>query len=83
MNIEPVDGGNGEEFILTDEHAWISVGNLSVRINDCGNFMKIGVWELGDEFNEPTDLIKVYQPAHLLNEDLELRHPLKLDDDDE
>ena len=63
MNIEPADEGNGEEFILTDEHAWISVGNLSVRINDCGNFMKVGVWELGDECNDPIDEIKVYQPV--------------------
>ena len=62
LNIEP-DGDNGEDFVLTDEHAWIRVGNLSVRINDCGNFMKVGVWELGDEFNDPIDQIKVYQPV--------------------
>lgn len=58
--IEP-DNNNGEDFILTKQHAWITIGNLSVRINDCGNFMKIGVWELGDEFNDPIDEIKIYQ----------------------
>ena len=61
-NIIP-DGDNGEDFVLTEEHAWIRVGNLSVRINDMGNMMKIGVWELGDEFNDPIDEIKVYQPV--------------------
>ena len=64
-NIEPVDEGNGEEFVMTDEHAWIRVGNLSVRINDCGNFMKVGVWELGDEFDDPIDEIKVYKPIEV------------------
>ena len=64
LNIEP-DNDTGEDFILTDEHAWIRVGNLSVRINDCGNFMKVGVWELGDEFNDPIDQIKVYQPVEV------------------
>ena len=57
------DGDNGEDFILTDQHAWIRVGGLSIRINDCGNFAKIGIWELGDEFNDPIDQIKVYQPV--------------------
>ena len=60
MNLKP-DNDTGEDFILTDGHAWITVGNLSVRINDCGNFMKIGVWELDDEFNDPIDEIKIYQ----------------------
>jgi len=55
------DGDSGEDFILTGEHAWIRVGNLSVRINGMGNMTKIGVWKLGDEFNDPIDEIKVYQ----------------------
>ena len=62
LNLTP-DTESGEDFVLTDQHAWIRVGNLSVRINDCGNFMKVGVWELGDEFNDPIDQIKVYQPV--------------------
>ena len=62
LNIEP-DGDNGEDFVLTDQHAWIRVGNLSIRINDMGNILKVGVWELGDEFNEPLDQIKVYKPT--------------------
>ena len=60
-NIIP-DNDTGEDFVLTDQHAWIRVGNLSVRINDCGNFVKVGVWELGAEFNDTIDEIKVYKP---------------------
>ena len=62
MNIKP-ENDTGEEFVLTGEHAWIRVGNLSVRINDMGNIIKVGVWELGDEFNDPIDQIRVYQPV--------------------
>jgi len=61
-NIEP-DGDSGEDFVLTDEHAWIRVGGLSIRINDMGNILKVGVWELGDEFNDPIEQIRVYQPV--------------------
>ena len=52
---------NGEDFILTGEHAWIRAGNFSIRINDCGNFAKVGVWKFGNESNNPIDEIKVYQ----------------------
>lgn len=64
MNIKP-HGSDGEDFILSGKHAWITVGNLSVRINNSTDTMSIGVWELGDEFNDPVDEMIVYQPVKM------------------
>jgi hypothetical protein len=51
----------GEDFVLTGEHAWIRVGNFSIRINDTGSALKVGVWKKGDEHNDPIEQIKVNQ----------------------
>ena len=64
MNIKP-HGSDGEDFTLSGKHAWITVGNLSVRINNSIDTMSIGVWELGDEFNDPVDEMTVYQPVKM------------------
>ena len=59
--IEP-DGTNGEDFILRGGHAWISVGNLSIRINNEILKTKVGIWERGKEDEDPLDSIQIYQP---------------------
>ena len=70
MNIQPDikhdsvgndDGSHGgEDFVLTGDYAWISVGNYSIRINKTDLKTKIGIWERDREDEEPIDKIVLY-----------------------
>lgn len=51
----------GKDFILTGEHAWISAGNFSIRINNRNDTLTVGVYKKGDEHYDPENEIKVYQ----------------------
>ena len=54
------ENASGEDFVLTGDYAWISVGNHSVRINKTDLRLKIGVWERDKEDQDPIDQITLY-----------------------
>ena len=63
MNLT-ADNEHGEDFTLTADHVWITVDNLSIRINKGGIKTKVAVWELGKEAeDDPIDCMTIYQDA--------------------